>query len=66
MEKIIDKVLMLIACHQVIKANVPLERKAIRYLLEELDRIDFSLSCPHGRPVWKEIPFQEIEKMFKR
>lgn len=66
MEKIIDKVLMLIACHQVIKANVPLERKAIRYLLEELDHIDFSLSCPHGRPVWKEIPFQEIEKMFKR
>lgn len=62
----IDRVLMLIACHRVVKANLPLDREAIKFLLQELDGTDFSASCPHGRPVWKEIPFQEIERMFKR
>lgn len=62
----IDRVLMVIACHRVVKANLPLPKEEIEYLLQELDRTAFSSSCPHGRPVWKEIPFQEIERMFKR
>jgi DNA mismatch repair protein MutL len=57
---------MVIACHRVVKANLPLPKEEIEYLLQELDRTAFSSSCPHGRPVWKEIPFQEIERMFKR
>jgi DNA mismatch repair ATPase MutL len=38
----------------------------MRALLEELDRVEFPHSCPHGRPVASELTFQELEKMFKR
>lgn len=58
--------LMSIACHSVIRANRKLEREEIQALLRELDGIDFSTQCPHGRPVLLEFTQEQLERMFKR
>ena len=39
------------ACHAAVKANDPLTREKMQYLLDELRRTSHSSVCPHGRPV---------------
>jgi DNA mismatch repair protein MutL len=65
-EERIEQLLILMACHRVIRANQQLNRSEIDYLLRELDRVDFSGHCPHGRPVVQRLSLSEIERMFKR
>lgn len=54
------------ACHHAVKAGQRLTHEEIRHLLEELDRTDFSSTCPHGRPLWFEMSREEIAQRFQR
>ncbi|OEU72776.1 MAG: hypothetical protein BA874_09790 [Desulfuromonadales bacterium C00003068] len=65
-EERIEQLLVLMACHRVIRANQQLSRSEIDYLLRDLDQVDFSGHCPHGRPVVQRLSLVEIERMFKR
>lgn len=65
-EERIEQLLILMACHRVIRANQQLSRSEIDYLLRDLDQVDFSGHCPHGRPVVQRLSLTEIERMFKR
>jgi DNA mismatch repair protein MutL len=49
-----------------IRANQSLTASEIHALLRDLDRVDFSAHCPHGRPVQKRLPLAEVERMFRR
>ena len=62
----IDEVLILMACHSVIRANQALSTAEIVALFQELDRIDFKANCPHGRPVLQRMTLTEIERLFRR
>ena len=62
----IDKVISTMACHSSVKAGYELNPEKMSALLGELDRAQFPHSCPHGRPVARELTFTEIERMFKR
>lgn len=62
----IDEVLILMACHGVLRANQALTREECRALLRELDQVDFKAHCPHGRPVMQRMLLADIEKMFRR
>ena len=62
----IDEVLILMACHSVIRANQALSTMEIMALFQELDRIDFKANCPHGRPVIQRMTLTEIERLFRR
>ena len=62
----LDAVLILMACHSVIRANQALDPREARALLEQLDRVDFKANCPHGRPVLQRLRLAEIERMFRR
>lgn len=62
----IDDVLILLACHRVIRANQALNHQEIKALLADLDRIDFKGHCPHGRPVLARMSLYEIERLFRR
>ena len=53
----IDEVLILMACHSVIRANQALDQVEIKALFHELDQIDFKANCPHGRPVIQRMTF---------
>lgn len=66
LQESIDEVLILMACHGVIRANQALATEEIKALLKELDRIDFKAHCPHGRPVMQRMTLTEIERLFRR
>ncbi|MBI2371943.1 MAG: DNA mismatch repair endonuclease MutL [Deltaproteobacteria bacterium] len=62
----LERALATIACHSAVRAHEHLEPEAVRALLKALDRTPHRSHCPHGRPIFREIPFSEIDKMFKR
>lgn len=62
----LDAVLIMIACHGVIRANQALDPREVRALLEQLDQVDFRGNCPHGRPVSQRLTLREVERMFRR
>lgn len=62
----IDRVVSTMACHSSIRASYGLNIEKMKALLKELDRTEFPHSCPHGRPVARELSYSEIERMFKR
>jgi DNA mismatch repair protein MutL len=54
------------ACHAAIKVNMPLDRTKMEWLLGELSRTEYPMSCPHGRPVVLRYSTRDIERAFKR
>ena len=65
-EAALDEIFILMACHGMIRANQSLTDGEIKALLRDLDQVDFSAHCPHGRPVMKRLPLTEVERMFRR
>ena len=66
LQESIDDILILMACHGVIRANQALSPEESKALLRDLDRIDFKAHCPHGRPVMQRLTLSEIERLFRR
>jgi len=54
------------ACHAAIKVNTPLDTTKMEWLLDELAKTEYPMSCPHGRPVVLRYSVREIERAFKR
>jgi DNA mismatch repair protein MutL len=54
------------ACHAAIKVNTPLDATNMEWLLGELAKTEYPMSCPHGRPVVLRYSVREIERAFKR
>jgi DNA mismatch repair protein MutL len=54
------------ACHAAVKANDPLTREKMQYLLDGLQQTAHSSVCPHGRPVVLRLTRREIERNFER
>ncbi len=54
------------ACHQAIRAGQKLAAAEIRELLKELDATRLSATCPHGRPAWWKLTYDEIQRVFHR
>lgn len=55
-----------IACRAAIKINTPLDAPRMNWLLAELARCEFPMSCPHGRPIALRYATREILKGFHR
>jgi DNA mismatch repair protein MutL len=66
LEKIRTRIAASIACHAAIKVNMPLERAKMEWLLAELAKTKYPMSCPHGRPVVLRYSVKDIQKAFKR
>jgi DNA mismatch repair protein MutL len=66
MEKILDRCLILMACHGTVRANQALTEEEIRELLCRLDACENSSHCPHGRPIWLAWSLRYLEKSFHR
>ncbi len=54
------------SCHAAIKVNTPLDKTKMEWLLGELAKTEYPMSCPHGRPVVLRYSTREIERAFKR
>jgi DNA mismatch repair protein MutL len=66
LEKIRTRIAASIACHAAIKVNMPLETAKMEWLLAELAKTKYPMSCPHGRPVVLRYSVKDIQKAFKR
>ena len=55
-----------LACHLALKAGQKMHSLEINALLKELDVINYSSHCPHGRPAVKIISFKEMFSWFNR
>jgi DNA mismatch repair protein MutL len=66
LERVRTRIAASIACHAAIKVNMPLEQNKMEWLLAELARTEFPMSCPHGRPVLLRYSLKDIQKAFKR
>jgi DNA mismatch repair protein MutL len=65
-EALLEHLLQSMACRMAVKAGQRLERDEMVALLQQLDGLDRSSTCPHGRPLWWKLSLQELEKMFGR
>jgi DNA mismatch repair protein MutL len=54
------------SCHAAIKVNTHLDAGKMEWLLGELARTEYPMSCPHGRPIVLRYSVREIERAFKR
>ncbi len=54
------------SCHAAIKVNTPLDAAKMEWLLGELAKTEYPMSCPHGRPIVLRYSVREIERAFKR
>lgn len=54
------------ACHSSVRAGQRLQTEEIRHLLAELDALELSATCPHGRPLWWKITLDQIQRFFHR
>jgi len=54
------------ACHAAIKVNMLLDQTKMEWLLAELAKTEWPMSCPHGRPIVLRYSLREIERAFKR
>ncbi|MBW2476470.1 MAG: DNA mismatch repair endonuclease MutL [Deltaproteobacteria bacterium] len=62
----IDRVLMVLACHGMVRAGQALSVQEMEALVNEIAAIDFGSCCPHGRPVLRRLKRNEVEKFFHR
>lgn len=65
-QEVEEKFLSTVACKAAIKANMSLEEREIRGLLDQLLVLENPFTCPHGRPTAIRITKLEIEKKFGR
>ncbi|MBU0973488.1 MAG: DNA mismatch repair endonuclease MutL [Proteobacteria bacterium] len=61
-----ESALISMACHGAIRANKSMNIREMTRLLEELDRCDSPLHCPHGRPTLIVFDSVQMQKLFKR
>jgi DNA mismatch repair protein MutL len=61
-----NRILIGLACRGAIKAHQVLTIDEVNRLCRDLDSIPYASNCPHGRPVFIELPAAVIERMFKR
>jgi DNA mismatch repair protein MutL len=54
-----------VSCHSVIRAGHPMSSDEMKLLLIEMDKYKSNF-CPHGRPVYKKVSFQSLDRDFGR
>jgi DNA mismatch repair protein MutL len=65
-EEAIDGILASVACHSAVRVGRRLDHAESAALLRDMDRVDLSGFCPHGRPAFIELDAATLERMFKR
>jgi DNA mismatch repair protein MutL len=64
--EVVDKVSARIACHASIRSGRRMEEVEVKALFAALDTADFSMACPHGRPIVVRFAEPTIERWFGR
>ena len=65
-QEIEERFIATIACKAAVKANMVLDEKEVKSLMDELLELPNPFTCPHGRPTSIKMTKYEIEKKFAR
>ena len=65
-QEVREAALQIMACRGAVKAGEVLAPEAIAALMVRLDEIPVSSHCPHGRPLWRLMSFDDIRQSFRR
>ncbi len=65
-EKWLDSCLISMACHKAIRANNTINMQEMEQLLEDLEKCENPMHCPHGRPTLVTFDAFQLQKLFKR
>ena len=65
-QEVREQALQIMACRGAVKAGEALAPEAIQSLLVQLDEIPVSSHCPHGRPLWRLMSYDDIRQSFRR
>jgi DNA mismatch repair protein MutL len=65
-EKLRDALAKSYACRGAVKFGQRLHPEEIDHLLRSLERTDVPRLCPHGRPIYLEVPRDSIDDRFER
>jgi DNA mismatch repair protein MutL len=61
-----EQVRTVLACHGAVRAGQKLAPEEMTALLGQLDGLTVSSHCPHGRPLWRLLPYADIRQGFRR
>jgi DNA mismatch repair protein MutL len=66
LEKMVEKWIYILACHQSMKAKQSLSLLEMEQLIEKLRQTKNPFTCPHGRPTMIRFSKSDLEKKFYR
>lgn len=61
-----DRMIKTLACRSAVMAGEVLDKTQLQPLVDQLQTVKFSQSCPHGRPTTWRISKEELAKRFQR